>query len=353
LTARDSGYSLADTSRAMASPSDSLQSRLAHLTATCAVEGACVARLLGGAIEVAAAGVRDKESGQRVDAQTVFGAASLSKPMVAYAVMQLADSGVIDLDQPLGEIMAPPVPDDPASAAITMRHLLSHTGGLQNLLGKDPARLYFPPGAWFSYSSLGFTHLQAAVAARTGEPLEATMKRLVFDPLGMRSSSFEWQPRFAANLAIPHEGGKPIAKHMPPAASASYSLQTTAGDYAAFMAAVVRGDRLGAASRRQWLMAHATVPREGVLHLQDSPPVTDPRIAWALGWGVEPEPGTFFQWGKMDGVRAFAMGSISEQAGFVLLTNSNKGLRLMAPLARDILPGDHPAIAWLQGCVSE
>ncbi|MDB5898728.1 MAG: hypothetical protein JWP22_1144 [Ramlibacter sp.] len=337
----------------MAAHSSSLQSRLAHLTTACAVEGACVALVQPGAIEVAAAGCRDRETGEPVDADTVFDAASLSKTVVSYAVLQLADSGVVDLDQPLGALLPQPLAQDPAAAGMTMRQLLSHTAGLQNQRGRDPLRLYFPPGAWFSYSSVGFALLQTALEARTGEPLEATLKRHVFDPLGMRSSSFEWQDRFRANLAVPHQRGKPIDKHFPPAASASYSLQTTAGDYAAFMAAVLRGDRLRQTTRRQWLMAHASVPKDAVVHLRGTPPVTDPRIAWGLGWGLEPAAGTFFQWGKLDGVRAFAMGSIAEQLGLVILTNSNTGLRLIEPLVRAALPGEHPAVGWLQACVTE
>ncbi|MEO7390823.1 MAG: hypothetical protein ABIU58_01535 [Ramlibacter sp.] len=167
------------------------------------------------------------------------------------------------------------------------------------------------------------------------------------------SSSFEWQRRFAGNVAAPHENGKRMDKHKPLVASASYSLQTTAGDYGAFMGAVLRGDRLREATHRQWLTAQVMVPRGSVLHLQDTPPRTEAGIGWGLGWGVETESGAFFQWGKMDGVRAFTMGSVREQAGFALFANSHTGLRLMHGVAQDILPGDHPAVAWLNACVSE
>ncbi|MGR4869360.1 serine hydrolase [Variovorax sp. LARHSF232] len=110
---------------------------------------------------------------------------------------------------------------------------------------------------------------------------------------------------------------------------ASYSLQTTAGDYAKFMVAVLNGASLSEATRHQWLTPTVRVPRGDATHLKDSPPKTERDIGWGLGWGVEATDGTFFQWGKMDGIRAFAMGNPTTQSAVVLLTNSNRGLRLM------------------------
>jgi CubicO group peptidase (beta-lactamase class C family) len=330
-----------------------LEDRVRSLLAAGGVTGASVALLRDGAIELAAAGLKDAASGAAVTTDTVFAAASLSKPMVAYAVLQLADAGLLDLDQPLARHVAPAVPQDPRAEAITARHVLNHSCGLQNLKGKGPLRLYFQPGERFSYSSLGFGHLQAALRAQTGEPLDATVRRLVFEPLGMRSSSFVWQERFEADCARPHEDGAAVEQHRPTAASASYSLQTTAGDYAAFMAAVLRGDRLSPAVQGRWLSLQFRVPHGSVLQLKSPHPPLEPRVGWGLGWGVETEPSTFFQWGKMAGFRAFAMGSVERQAGVVLLTNSNRGLRLMEALAAEALPGDHPAVAWLGRCVTE
>lgn len=95
------------------------------------------------------------------------------------------------------------------------------------------------------------------------------------------------------------------------------------------------------------------VPKDAIVHLDGEPSATEPDIGWGLGWGVEPSQHTFFQWGKMSGVRAFVMGSTLEQAGVVLLANSNLGLRLMNDITQDVLPGDHPAIRWLAENVDE
>jgi hypothetical protein len=106
-------------------------------------------------------------------------------------------------------------------------------------------------------------------------------------------------------------------------------------------------------TRRHWLSLQLRVPFDSVLQLKEAHPMLEPRVGWGLGWGVETEPSTLFQWGKMSGFRAFAMASVERQAGVVLLTNSNTGLRLMDALVGEALPGDHPAVAWLRRCVSE
>ncbi|MDQ3950386.1 MAG: beta-lactamase family protein, partial [Gemmatimonadota bacterium] len=64
-----------------------------------------------------------------VNADTVFEAASLSKPVFAYLVLRLAADGALDLDRPLGEYLPLPNPSDAAARPITARNVLSHTTG--------------------------------------------------------------------------------------------------------------------------------------------------------------------------------------------------------------------------------
>src|SRR6478735_3579004 len=132
-----------------------LEDWLAALLEARAVPGAALALVRGGEVEVIAAGVRDVETGEPITADTVFDAASLSKPMVAYAVLQLADAGLLDLDQPLAQLWPALIPHDERAQAITFRHVLTHTCGLQNLRsGKEPLKMFFAPGTRYSYSSL-------------------------------------------------------------------------------------------------------------------------------------------------------------------------------------------------------
>lgn len=333
-------------------PIDELPALLADAMARAAMPGLALGVVRKGLITVTPLGLTGHDDAQPVTEFTVFDVASLSKPVAALIALRLAAQGTLDLDMPLSLLVTQGVSPVVAAAPITARHLLTHTSGLPNLRGPQPLAVHFAPGRWFSYSSVGFSYLQLAMETAAGEPLEALARRLVFEPLRMQRSSFRWQPAFEADHALPHEDGKTCPKHRPDP-QASYSLQTTARDYARFLAGVLEGALLPPALAGQWLSPQVLVPQGRVIHLESTPPLTDPRLAWGLGWGIETADGSFFQWGKMDGVRAFTLGSVREQAALVLLTHSNRGLRLMDLVAQAVLPGDHPAISWLRDSVTE
>jgi hypothetical protein len=63
---------------------------------------------------------------------------------------------------------------------------------------------------------------------------------------------------------------------------------------------------------------------------------------------LEPQAGTFFQWGHDGHYRAYAIGSISERSAVVVFTNAAFGLGLMPELIRQFVPGDRPSLAWLE-----
>jgi CubicO group peptidase (beta-lactamase class C family) len=67
-----------------------------------------------------------------VDAETVFEAASLGKPVFAYVVLQLVDAGTLSLDQKVADILPDPAPGDARAVQITVREILSHSSGLPN-----------------------------------------------------------------------------------------------------------------------------------------------------------------------------------------------------------------------------
>ena len=181
-----------------------------------------------GPVEVRMAGVRDRTTGVPVDADTVFQAASLSKPLFAYAVLRLASQGGFDLDRPVVPRAPAGEPDDSGLTRITARHLLSHTSGLPHRRGDSPPRPRVEPGSAFGYSTLGYGALQVEVERLTGESIETFVARQVFEPLGMASSSFA--AAHASRLATPHEAGVPSSGRVD-APHAGYTLHTTATDY--------------------------------------------------------------------------------------------------------------------------
>ena len=158
----------------------------------------------GKIVDTKALGVRDASTAIPVDDNTIFEAASLSKPVFAYAVLQLVDAGVLSLDTPLSKYVPDYVKDDPRADSITIRHVLSQASGLPNWRSKaNPLRTYFQPGERFSYSGEGFLWLQQVVEAVAAESFNSVMARLVFDPLEMSRCSYVWRTDFEGRLRSP------------------------------------------------------------------------------------------------------------------------------------------------------
>jgi CubicO group peptidase (beta-lactamase class C family) len=297
--------------------------------------------------------VRNADTKEPITAGTIFEAASLSKIVVAHAALQQVSAGALDLDEPLSRFAGPILHSDVGSSAITTRHVLSHTTGLPNWRRDEfPLKIYFQPGSRFSYSGEGFVYLQSALEKLARDSLNEIMKKLVFQPFGMHHSSFLWQERFSNNFASPHnDDGQPATKFRPIAANAAYSLHTTAADFARFIAAALRGDRLAPEIAQLWITPQIHAPKGRYEALESTPPETDDSVAWGLGWGLEPRRGNVFQWGSNVGATAFAIGSPEKGSALCAFANSNTGLDIMPSIVETLLPGDHPSFAWL-GLVS-
>src|SRR5215468_220690 len=314
------------------------------------VPGASLAIIRGGRIaEVVSCGVRQSRSPLSVDENTVFDAASLSKPIFAQVVLQLVDQGQLTLDTLLVDQLAGYIANDPRAFSISVAHALSHTSGLPNWRSLEhPLRTYFSPGERFSYSGEGFLYLQRVVEAVTGEPLEGLAQKLVFEPLGMTRSSFVWERRFEANRAYGHDVfGTPALGNKPGEANAAWSLQTCAVDYARFLIGALEGTRLRPATTQLALAPRIQVKHRGIESLGLSPEVATTGVAWGLGWGLEPGAGTFFHWGANVPFTAFTIGSLQDRSAFVIFTNGASGLSIMPEIVAHFSSGERPSLVWL------
>lgn len=313
------------------------------------IAGLSLAIVRGGAIEtLQTEGFADAATSRAVQTTTVFEAASLGKPVFAYAVLKLADSGAIGLDDPILRFAPDYVEADDRTARITARHVLSHTCGLPNWRSqRRPLKCHFEPGARFSYSGEGYVFLQRALETILGEPLDAFARRLVFEPLGMTRSSYDQRGLPDGALALPHDdaGAPQIKAVLPP--NPAGALHTTARDYALFLKAVVAGEGLSEATARAWLEPVRRTPAPFWPALDPvGEPEFSPDIAWGLGWGVEIDRGTFFHWGSNPGFKAFTMGSTRTGCAFVVLANGGAELAIGPALAADLLPGPYPCLRW-------
>lgn len=184
------------------------------------VVGASLAFLRGGEIaEFAAHGFADRANERRVDRDTIYHWASITKTFTGITVMQLRDRGLLQLDTPILRF----VPElrevhDPRGEldTITIRHLLSHSAGFRaptwpwggdepwhpheptrfsQLVAMMPyTQIEFVPGSRFSYSNPGIVFLGRTIEVLTGDDYEVHVDKNVLRPLGMTRSYFDVTP---------------------------------------------------------------------------------------------------------------------------------------------------------------
>ena len=155
----------------------------------------------GKPIAVRAYGLANIETGSAVTKDTAFRLASLSKQMVASAMMLLVSEGKVSLDDPVSKYLQDP---PPTWSAITVRQVLSHTSGLANEApGFDPYGAQTPserirrardlpllskPGEKYAYSNLGYDVVVEILERASGKPVLQFMSERVFAPLGMHDT---------------------------------------------------------------------------------------------------------------------------------------------------------------------
>jgi CubicO group peptidase (beta-lactamase class C family) len=299
-------------------------------------------------------GVTNSETKARVNDNTVFEAASLTKPVFAYAVLKLVDNGKLDLDTPLVKYLPGryDVGDDPRLDQITARHVLSHTTGFPNWRprGDKTLKMYFSPGNRFSYSGEGFVYLSKVVEQITGESQQAFIKRTVFDPLDMKSSELVWRNEYESLKTFTHDWvGGVSGRGKPDKPNAAASLHTTANDYAKFVIAMLKGTGLKPATARLMLTPQASVTLAGAFNLNAPDAKLSPTVSWGLGWGLEQtQDGTaFWHWGDNGDTKAFVLAVPKQKTGLVMFANSANGLSIINELVESVMGNDHPSLAWL------
>lgn len=193
------------------------------------VPGLSVAiRLPSGELWSGVSGLASLRPEREVTPDTVFAVASITKTFVTALILQLAEEGVLSLDDPLADYL----PDFPRAGRITLRHLLSHTSGVFNFF-EDPRynrqvfadrgrrwtfegilgfvrAPYCAPGACFHYSNTNFVLLGKVAEEATGQALATQLRARFFDPLDLEHTVFqpdEPTPRDAAHGHLAYGDG--------------------------------------------------------------------------------------------------------------------------------------------------
>jgi CubicO group peptidase (beta-lactamase class C family) len=335
---------------------DQLHAFVEERMATHHVPGVSVAVLDQGQIAWARGyGVMDVETGEPVTPETLFQAASISKPVAAMAALRLVEEGALDLDTPVNTYLKSwKLPDNGHTEEnpVTLRHLLTHTGGLtvhgfpgyspdgpvastiQVLDGSgpantDPIRVNRLPGSEWRYSGGGYTVMQQLLEDVTGETFPELMRRLVLDPAGMVSSSYEQPlpPERAALAAKAHnEEGRPFNDiwHIYPEMAAA-GLWTTPTDLARLALAVQaahRGDEGGILSQDMTVA-------------QLTPTMDDQGLGFGVS-GTGPEA-RFSHGGSNFGFKAYFLAFVEGGRGVMVMTNGDRGRRLRDEVREAVL----------------
>lgn len=292
-------------------------------------------------------GERNADTGEPVTEATVFEAASLSKPVFAYAVMKLVDKGTLDLDRPLAAYLAgadlaqvypPAASGDVRWKTITARMVLTHSAGFPNWFNNAPMRFLFDPGQRFSYSGEGYSLLAAALTVATGRSFNELMQELVFDPLEMKASSYVWRPDYETIVTASHDLlGRRTNRSRRTRPMAGASLYTTAGDYARFLVAL--GDGTG--------LAHATWQAMTRAQIQVVDRNGTPCFSWGLGVGVNQSgtDTTLWHWGDNGDLNAYFEIIPKRRRGVAFFMNGANAHALTPLITQRVLGLATPAIA--------
>ncbi|WP_083503918.1 serine hydrolase domain-containing protein [Legionella steelei] len=303
-------------------------------------------------------GKTDTSAPSTVDTNTLFQAASLSKPVSSAIILDLVHQGQWDLDTPLAlitEYGPPELTKDPHYRTLTTRMVIGQCSGLANFgqPGDDGTKFIEIPNTRFTYSGVALDFLKEVVEKKTGKKWEEIAQDF-FKRAGMKSSTFQRQlpddylNGIRRDVAKAHEVGPSPDDHFTPLPPLpdntpgipAGSMLTTAEDYISFLQYCFKNDYL-----KSTLLTGA---------LSELPQTTSPettQIQWGLGMGVyssrDLEKTIAFHWGNNKGSVAFCAMDMTTGDCAASFSNSMNGPSVFQQVAESIVGDIKPLFQWL------
>jgi CubicO group peptidase (beta-lactamase class C family) len=271
-----------------------------------------------GVVQLQAVGQSNIERNESMKPDAIFWIASMTKPVTGTAIMMLQEEGKLSVDDPvakyipeLGELKTP----SGKPANLTIRHLLTHTSGMgeatkgesdaaKTLADLIPAfaskPLKFEPGSKWEYCQSGINTAGRIVEIASGQSLPDFMQKRLFEPLGMKDTTFYPTREQLARLATSYKRTDdrklepvptPMLKADDPTSHDHYpaangGLFSTASDYAKFCRMILND---GTLDGRQYLRPES-VRQMTTVQSGDVKTGFTPGNGWGLGWCVVREP---------------------------------------------------------------
>ncbi|HWD80309.1 MAG TPA: serine hydrolase [Kribbella sp.] len=332
------------------------QKRLARLAERHHVPGAQLGILRADEQVEASYGVLNLKTGAPVTGESVFQIGSITKVWTATVAMQLVDEGLLALDAPLVEVLPELRLRDPdVTKAVTLRHLLTHTSGIDGDIFTDTGRgddclekyvdlladaaQNHPLGATWSYCNSGFSLLGRVIEKVTGQTWDQAMRERLFTPLGLTHTTTLPEEALIFAAAVGHEdregSQQPVRVWgLPRSVGPAGLVTSTVSDVLAFARLHLAGGTTPD-GKRLLTESGATAMTEHQADLPDKLVLGD---SWGLGW-------IRFGW---DGQRLYGHdGNTLGQAAFLrilpsqglavtLLTNGGNTRDLYEDLYREI-----------------
>jgi CubicO group peptidase (beta-lactamase class C family) len=321
------------------------------------VPGVSVAVLVDGQVVEGTAGVVNRRTGEVVTPDALFQIQSITKVWTATLVMQLVDDGLIGLDEPVRTYLPSfRTADEDLAADITVRHLLTHTGGFEGDIwaattsGEDALQRFVDdlvstapqhsrPGEFYSYCSAGYGVLGRLLEVTRGMSYAAAFRRFLSEPLGIDELAFCADEALAFRTAIGHSSTSSDAAQqplktwspLPPSnPAAGNQLAMSARALVAFAGMHAAGGVTSAGVR----VLSASSVRAMQERQVDHPGVPGSSDGHGLGWFVSSRAGLIEHGGASIGVEALLQMAPERGVAIAMLTN---GSGAVGPLTRDLI----------------
>ncbi|MGW5861073.1 serine hydrolase [Streptomyces sp. NPDC055239] len=331
--------------------------RLGELAAKHRVPGAVLGIARGEDLAVVASGVLNKDTGVSATEDSLFQIGSITKVWTATVIMQLVDEGKLDLDALVSDVLPELRLSDPRTAKqVTVRHLLTHTSGIDGDIFTDTGRgddcverfvdelgsaaQIHPLGATFSYCNSGFVLAGRVIEKLTGTTWDNALKERLCEPLGLAHTVTLPEEALRFSTAMGHaaqgdEDPRPApAWGLPRSAGPAGLITATAADVLAFARMHLAGGSTADGTQVLSRQAVSAMTEKEV----DLPDVHTLGDSWGLGW-------IRFDWGGHQlvghdgntiGQSAFLRVLPEQDLAVTLLTNGGNTHDLYLELFREI-----------------